>query len=96
MYEFLRYILNLALRTVFQRYPCLGAEFVDTRSFSVLRAEARDFVEGVDGYEHHISVFVGQLDHLLHPSLVIAHSHQTSEHTYSVVYMYYIVPYVEG
>ena len=31
----------------------------------------------------------------MHPSLIISHPHQTTEYTYSIVYMYYVVSYSE-
>ena len=48
------------------------------------------------GHEYCIVVLVNQLHHFMKPSLVILHSHETSEHAYAMVYMDDVIPYIEG
>ena len=48
------------------------------------------------GNEDHVPVLVHQLHHLMHPTLVIPHSHQSSEYADTMVYMDYVVAYIEG
>ena len=52
-------------------------------------------MQGVDGHEHHVAVFVGQFHDLLHPVVVILDAHKTSEHAHTVVDMDDIIAYVE-
>ena len=47
------------------------------------------------GDKYRIIVLVGELDHLMYPSLVIPHPYKASENAYSIVYMYNIVAYIE-
>ena len=53
-------------------------------------------MKGVDRDENHVIVLIHQLHHLIHPSFVVPHSHQTAEYTHSVVDMYNVVPYIES
>ena len=47
-------------------------------------------------YKHHIPVPVADFHHLADTSLVVVHPHQASEYAYAVVYVHYVVSYVEG
>ena len=48
------------------------------------------------GDEYYIAVLISEFHNLLHPSHIVPHTDKTSENTHSVVYMHYIVPYVES
>ena len=50
----------------------------------------------MDGYKHHVSILVIYLYHLFHPTLVVVHAHQAAKYSDSVVYVHYIIAYVEG
>ncbi len=52
-------------------------------------------MECVNRYEHYIVVFVYEFHHLVYPSLVILHSHESAEYPHSIVYMDYVIPYRE-
>ena len=50
----------------------------------------------MDGNEDHVAVLVGEFNHFLHAAHVVTHPHQASENAHSVVYMDYVIPYVES
>ena len=49
----------------------------------------------MDGHKDHIAVLVGQLHYFLHTPIVVLDAHKAAEHTYSVIDVDNIIPYIE-
>ena len=95
-YEFLCYVLDLRFGSRLEVLPGLASEFVDFGRQSVLGAVFRNLVQKVNRHEDHVAVLVGDFYHFLEPAAVVPHLHQTSEHSYTVVDVDYVVAYIEG
>ena len=48
------------------------------------------------GDEHHITVLIGKLYNFPYPAHIVPHAHETSENTYSMVYVHYVVSHIES
>ena len=53
-------------------------------------------MQGMDGYENHITVFILQLHYFMDPSFVIPHPDQAAENAYAVIDMDDVISDIEG
>ena len=49
----------------------------------------------MNGYEYDVIVLIGNFHNLVYSSPVIAHSHETSEYSYTVINMYHVIAHIE-
>ena len=48
------------------------------------------------GYEDHVSVLIYEFYHLLEAAHIILYPHQSTEYSYAVIYVHYVITYVKG
>ena len=94
--QFLGYVLYPGFGGTLEVAPGFGAQFVHSRRFSFLGAEAGNLVQGMDGYKNYVSSAVDKFYHFLHAAVIVLYLHQTAENTHAMVYMNYIVSQIEG
>ena len=94
--QFLGYVLYPGFGGTLEVAPGFGTQFVHSRRFSFLGAEAGNLVQGMDGYKNYVSSAVDEFDHFLHAAVIVLYLHQTAENAHTVVYMHHIVSQVEG